>query len=460
MNTQIAEKPSLEKAVRHVVARTMVISAAISLVVLIFASLIFTRTTLVANVFSFLLDAKYSLESFARELSYEDPSGYNQVSNFLKKHYSFSDISWAEKVEINSYSCIYKETISSSPKPAQICVINPFNYQIILPLDTLSGEKTLIFNKKFSPFSKNLLLVTICFLVIFGLMTLLFYFFYRRLIHLAIIPLKNLYNWITNQSELIDSPFIEVHQIGKVVQKSLESQRQIDKLNATVETIQMVAHDVRKPLNMARLFTKRARLLPLSMLKQYSETSLPLIDKATNDAANIIQDLLNINSNRPEQKIPLNLNDLIVEVTSTYFPKVELNFNQKPLWIFANQQKVSRSLCNILSNATEASHGVGKIWINTLQDGDFITLEIGNTGSSILQENLNRIFDSFWTQNKKEGHGLGLAITKKFIEEQGGTIICESNGHRPDGKPSHGIADFSYVLFIINLPIYLDRASR
>ena len=55
---------------------------------------------------------------------------------------------------------------------------------------------------------------------------------------------------------------------------------------------------------------------------------------------------------------------------------------------------------------------------NELADGQ-IELEITNTGSSIDEDKLSNIFDSFYTFGKKSGTGLGLAISKKFIEAHG-----------------------------------------
>ena len=63
---------------------------------------------------------------------------------------------------------------------------------------------------------------------------------------------------------------------------------------------------------------------------------------------------------------------------------------------------------------------------NELADGQ-IELEITNTGSSIDEDKLSNIFDSFYTFGKKSGTGLGLAISKKFIEAHGGKISCLSS---------------------------------
>ena len=56
-------------------------------------------------------------------------------------------------------------------------------------------------------------------------------------------------------------------------------------------------------------------------------------------------------------------------------------------------------------------------------DLSFVSVEIEDSGSGISAENEDRIFEPYFsTKNKDEGTGLGLNITKRIVEEQGGSI--------------------------------------
>jgi signal transduction histidine kinase len=63
--------------------------------------------------------------------------------------------------------------------------------------------------------------------------------------------------------------------------------------------------------------------------------------------------------------------------------------------------------------------------VRTMRDGDSATIEIADTGCGIPPERLETIFDDFVT-TKRRGLGLGLAISKKIVEQLGGAITVTS----------------------------------
>jgi signal transduction histidine kinase len=82
---------------------------------------------------------------------------------------------------------------------------------------------------------------------------------------------------------------------------------------------------------------------------------------------------------------------------------------------------------NVLMNAAQAIEGEGKIFIETLRDGNNIKVKFTDTGEGIPAEDLERIFEpGFTTKSPDEGTGLGLAICKRTMEEHHGRIEVES----------------------------------
>ena len=67
----------------------------------------------------------------------------------------------------------------------------------------------------------------------------------------------------------------------------------------------------------------------------------------------------------------------------------------------------------------------GRVTIATTREGDKVQVSVSDTGSGIPAERLGAIFDDFVT-TKKQGLGLGLALSKKMVEQLGGTIAVVS----------------------------------
>jgi signal transduction histidine kinase len=90
---------------------------------------------------------------------------------------------------------------------------------------------------------------------------------------------------------------------------------------------------------------------------------------------------------------------------------------------------MKEALLNIFTNAVQALHGKGTIFVKTYVDGDSAVIEIQDTGKGMSEEILPYIFDPFFT-TKDTGTGLGLTITQRIVEEHNGRVEVESKPHR------------------------------
>jgi signal transduction histidine kinase len=97
-----------------------------------------------------------------------------------------------------------------------------------------------------------------------------------------------------------------------------------------------------------------------------------------------------------------------------------------------DQHKLKQVLYNLLSNAIKFSNDNGQIAIRAQRlDPRQIEVQVRDTGMGIKAEDINRLFTEFeqlesGTARRFEGTGLGLALTKKIVEFQGGRIRVES----------------------------------
>ena len=80
---------------------------------------------------------------------------------------------------------------------------------------------------------------------------------------------------------------------------------------------------------------------------------------------------------------------------------------------------------NLLMNAIQAIEDKGEITIDCGKDNGFFCISVSDNGAGISDEDKDKVFEPYYS-TKKFGIGLGLAISKRFVEEHGGTIIVES----------------------------------
>ena len=98
--------------------------------------------------------------------------------------------------------------------------------------------------------------------------------------------------------------------------------------------------------------------------------------------------------------------------------------------IGGDERKVKQVLLNLLSNALKFTPEGGRIDVGARLDGDMAEVSVADTGIGIAPEDQEAVFEEFrqvGTADKKaEGTGLGLALSRKFIELHGGRIWVKS----------------------------------
>ena len=80
---------------------------------------------------------------------------------------------------------------------------------------------------------------------------------------------------------------------------------------------------------------------------------------------------------------------------------------------------------NLVSNGIQAMPNGGRVTIVATHDRDYVTISVEDSGVGIPEENLGKLFNPFFT-TKTRGQGLGLAVCKRLVEAQKGTITVKS----------------------------------
>jgi signal transduction histidine kinase len=149
----------------------------------------------------------------------------------------------------------------------------------------------------------------------------------------------------------------------------------------------------------------------------------------------------------PPQLSPGSLNDAARETLELLRPELEnrgLHLKEKlarrlPLApLDAGQMK--QVLVNLIKNAMQAMTRGGVLTLETGSGGDWVWVDVSDTGGGIPQDKIDHIFEPFYT-TKKKGTGLGLMIVQRIVQQHGGNIVLES-------EPGQG------TTFRIRLPVH------
>lgn len=219
---------------------------------------------------------------------------------------------------------------------------------------------------------------------------------------------------------------IRTKDLEQVQEKLIRSER----LAAVGELASGVGHELRNPLNVIR---NCAYLLNMALAEKSDEeaaNTLKVLDKQIDVANKIVSDLLDFTRIKPPVQVKAELKSLIDESLSWLsIPehvsiKVHLNGNSQ--MIKTDPEQITRVFSNIVSNAVQSMNGkAGKVNISTVSDDSYISVKFQDTGCGIPKENMDKIFEPLFT-TKPKGIGLGLAISKRLVEQNGGTIKVSS----------------------------------
>ena len=145
-----------------------------------------------------------------------------------------------------------------------------------------------------------------------------------------------------------------------------------------------------------------------------------------------MDDLRNVVKPKPIERFAMEVNQSVTEIVESMRPEgdrngvlVEARYAPGPLVIEGDRFALGRVYRNLMSNAIQATAPGGSVTIATARVGDHVEISVTDTGSGIPADRLSAIFDDFVT-TKRRGLGLGLAISKRIVEQLDGTIVVES----------------------------------
>lgn len=234
-------------------------------------------------------------------------------------------------------------------------------------------------------------------------------------------------------------------------QKRLEAQLQrAQKMEAIGALAGGVAHDLNNILSGLVSYPE----LILMEVPENSPLRKPIetIQRSGEKAVAIVQDLLTLARRGVTVTEVVDLNQIITDYLSSpefeklakYHPKVivETDFDESLLNILGSAVHLSKTVMNLVSNASESMPDGGTVTISTdnryidqpikgydnVQEGDYATITVIDTGYGIPAEGLERIFEPFYTKKimGRSGTGLGMTVVYGTVKDHNGYIDVQS----------------------------------
>ena len=222
----------------------------------------------------------------------------------------------------------------------------------------------------------------------------------------------------------------------KVEEKTSQLLR-AERLAAVGELAAEVAHEINNPLGGLRNFASMLENEPenISQTKKYATLMLEGLKRVEM----IVKRLLTFSRPYTLHIVENNINTVINSSLEFIEHRIEpgqvlinKEFNDSLPPVFVDADHISQALINIMVNAIESMPNGGKLTIKTdtcENHGECVTIWISDTGCGISEGIVGKIYDPFFTTKNKEGEkglGMGLAISKRIIEDHHGEIRVES----------------------------------
>ena len=242
------------------------------------------------------------------------------------------------------------------------------------------------------------------------------------------ISVRPLYNGIRKLKGLV---FVAM-DISNIKERSkLEKQLILTEKLASIGLLSAgVAHEINNPLTNISLNAEI--LLNKKLNDDVAKRKLKEIIVQVEAASKIIKRLLEFPYKSKFEIIDINVKELIeqvLEMHSNQLEKiqVETNFQTALPEIKGDPDQLQEAFSNIILNAVQAMPNGGILHISAKKYDEHIEIDFSDTGVGILEENLPKIFDPFFSTKKVEGGvGLGLYISLGIVERHGGSISVKS----------------------------------
>jgi signal transduction histidine kinase len=244
--------------------------------------------------------------------------------------------------------------------------------------------------------------------------------------------------------------------LDETLQQLKQAQEELvksERLAATGKLTAQLAHEINNPIHNIQscLKTSLGRLPKETQGRELVEVAYDEVARMSK----LTRQLLDFyrTSFVPDEMKPLDLNNILQEVVQSFGEElskshidVKTDFKPGLPVVPGSGDKLKQVFLNIILNARDAMREGGLLRIVTSAENGHVKVSISDTGVGIPKENLDKIFDAFFTtKSKVSGVGLGLSVSYGIVSQHRGTIYVSS-----------AVGEGS--TFVISLPVHLQEA--
>ena len=225
---------------------------------------------------------------------------------------------------------------------------------------------------------------------------------------------------------------------------------QAERLAEVSQLTSGLAHEIKNPLSTLGLNLQLLQEMVGDLDLPETESGrlsrrLEALGGETDRLKNILEDFLRFAGRMELDLQPTNVNQVVEQLVDFYTAqaaasevhlRTTLDSAAGEVKVGIDKSLFKQSLLNLIINATQAMvrvryteqpHGGAKdLFLKTRCDNARVSIHVTDTGPGIEKETLEKVFHPYFS-TKRGGMGLGLAITRRIIEEHGGTITVHSD---------------------------------
>lgn len=232
-----------------------------------------------------------------------------------------------------------------------------------------------------------------------------------------------------------------VHELAVSNDKMISMQqvlRQTEKMASMGQLSAGIAHELNNPLGVVIMYANI--LLDEAENDTQLSNDLKLIVEQTNRCKKIVGGLLNFARKNQVNSSEVDVKDMIKQsINAVVVPQnIIMNLcdeNLKNPNLIIDQEQMTQVVSNLIKNAIDAMPNGGNISIFIEDDSDEVIFKIKDDGSGIKNEDLDKIFEPFYTtKGIGKGTGLGLATAYGIVKMHNGQITVKSNADINNGE--------------------------
>ena len=216
-------------------------------------------------------------------------------------------------------------------------------------------------------------------------------------------------------------------QLGELQQAVIRQERQAMFGRIAAGLVHDLSHPIQNINNNCKL------VLQMHDDAEYRATFAKLVKREFSTIQRTFEDLRNLARPIPLEKFPIDAGKLMLDVVERMQAQASVAgvtvasgaVPERTLYLEGDLFALGRVLRNLVLNALQATPPGGRVWIEVDGSEDRVQVHVCDTGCGIPADRIQAVFEDFVT-TKRRGLGLGLAISRKIVEQLGGSITVNS----------------------------------